>query len=281
MIPAMWLIGILGAFTFAAVAILLLGRGQSAAPRRPEWDVALVAQRYIFIVGSLSGFSVASATFLAGFTEHTGSPALLTVIGMFLTAFVAFVGTAMIFAIVPANPLGEKPGEGSVEWQHTVYIFGNCGFYIGIALSWFALRPFLLAINLDFLADIYTWIVLFAALVGAARHGLHLYLLTAHTALACISLPIVGFGVALLYRFVLVPYFPALWPQENASLLLSVMLFALMALMFTADTFVLAFGPRHRLARWLINPKSGALLIYVQVLIVAVGLLWASISGLG
>lgn len=277
----MWLFGMLGAFMFAAVAILLLGCGQRVRLRRPGWDVALVSQRYIFIVGSLSGFSVASATFLAGFIERTGSPSLLTVIGMFLTAFITFVGTAMIFAIVPANPTGEKPGEGSAEWQHTVYIFGNCGYYIGIALSWFALRPFLLAINLDFLADIYTWIVLFAVLVGAARLGLHFYLLTAHTALACISLPIVGFGVALVYRFVLVPFFPVLWPQENESLLLSVMLFALMALMFTADTFVLALEPKHRLAKWLINPKSGALLAYVQVIIVAVALLWTSISGLG
>jgi hypothetical protein len=276
----MWLIGILGAFTFAAVAILLLGRGQRATLRQPGWDVALVAQRYIFIVGSLSGFSVASATFLAGFIERTGSPSLLTVIGMFLTAFVTFVGTAMIFAIVPANPSCESPEAGAAEWQHTVYILGNCGYYIGLTLSWFALRPFLLAIGLDFLADIYTWILLFAALMGAARHGLHLYLLTAHTVLACISLPIVGMGVGLLYRFALVPHFPALWPQENASLLLSVILFAMVGLMFTADTFVLALGPRHPIARWLINPKSGALLVYVQVVIVAVSLLWASISGL-
>lgn len=277
----MWLIGMLALFVVSALAILLLGRGRRTPPARPPWDIALVAQRYIYIVGSLSGFSVASATFLAGFIERTGSPSLLTVIGMFLTAFLTFVGTAMIFAIVPANPAGEKPGKGAVEWQHTVYIFGNCGYYIGLALSWFALRPFLLAIKLDFLADIYTWVLLFAGFAGATRHGLHLYVLTAHKALACVSLPIVGFGAAALYRFVLVPHFPALWPQENAPLLLSVILFALMGLIFTADTLVLAFGPKHALSRWLIQPKSGALLVYVQVVNVAVGLLWTSISGLG
>jgi hypothetical protein len=277
----MWLIGILVLFVVSALVILLLGRGRRAVPSRPSWDIALVAQRYIYIVGSLSGFSVASATFLAGFIERTGSPALLTVIGMFLTAFLTFVGTAMIFAIVPANPGGEKPGKGAVEWQHTVYIFGNCCYYIGLTLSWFALRPFLIAIKLDFLADIYTWILLFAGVAGATRHGLHLYVLTAHTALACVSLPVVGFGAAALYRFVLVPHFPALWPRENAPLLLSVILFALMGLIFAADTLVLALGPKHVLSGWLIQPKSGALLVYVQVVIVAVGLLWASISGLG
>jgi hypothetical protein len=118
-------------------------------------------------------------------------------------------------------------------------------------------------------------------LAGAARHGLHLYLLTEHDALACASLPIVGFGTAVIYRFALVPYFPALWPQEHSSLLLSVILFALMGPVFAAATIMLALGPRHPFSQWLIRLKSGALLVHVQVVIVAVGLSWGSISGLG
>ena len=126
------------------------------------------------------------------------------------------------------------------------------------------MRPFLIAIKLDFLADIYTWILLFAGV--RARRGTGCVLLRADRArrLASSVCRLSGFGAAAGYRFVLVPHFPALWPRENAPLLLSVILFALMGLIFARHTLVLALGPKHVLSGWLIQPKSGALLVYVQ-----------------
>src|SRR5262249_32299373 len=159
-----------------------------------------ISQRYIYIVGSLSGFSVASATFLAGFIERTGSAALLTVIGMFLTAFLVFVGTAMIFATVPGTPA--RKDADATNPQRTIYFLGNCGYYIGFAIAWYALRPFLTGIRLNFLADIFTWLLLFAGIAGAARLGFFLYLLNGHRGRACLALPLMGFVAAALYRFV-------------------------------------------------------------------------------
>ena len=81
---------------------------------------------------------------LAGFF-----PSLLTVIGMFLIAFLTFIGTAMIYGTLPAAPAGDASPERFLGWQRTIYVMANCGYFVGLSLSWFALRPFLIAIKLD------------------------------------------------------------------------------------------------------------------------------------
>lgn len=273
-----WLAGVFALFIVCSGVVLLLSIKLRPGPIRPVLDVPAVAQRYIYIVGTLSGFSVASATFLAGFIERTGSSSLATVIGMFLIAFLTFVGTAMIFGTIPVPMPGETPSDGFLGWQRTIYVMANCGYFVGLSLSWFALRPFLLAIRLDFLADIFTWLLLFAGVAGASRISLHLHSLTLQNLRACFAMPLIGFGAAALYRFALVPWFPILWPPQHASLVFAVIGFLLTGLVFALDTMMLVHGPEHRFARWLTNPGNRALLVYSQIVIAASGLLWASVA---
>jgi hypothetical protein len=226
----------------------------------------------------LSGFSVASATFLTGFFERSGSNSLVTVIGMYLIAFLIFVSTAMIFATVPTIAANEQD-ESVVRWQRALCMLGDCGYYLGLSLAWLAMRPFLLAIRLEFLADIFTWLLLIAALAGASRLSLWLYRLTDHSGLACASMPVVGIGGAALYRFVLAPAYPALWPAEHAALLFAVVGFLIFGIGFAADTLMLAGGPQSRAARLFSGNRSACLLIFMQMAITASGLSWAAVAG--
>lgn len=276
-----WLAGVAGLFVVAAALVLLIARRPRLKRGIPPWDIPAIAQRYIYIVGTLSGFSVASATFLAGFIERSGSAELATVIGMFLMAFLVFVGTAMIFGSVPGNLTEQAAGDAGIGWQYTIHMLGNCGYYIGLTLSWFALRPFLLGIKLNFLADIFTWILLLSGFAAAGRLSLQLYLLTSHNIHACLNLPVIGFGLAALYRFALVPYWPSLWPAEQAPLLFSVVLFGLMMVLFMADGLLLLFGARAAVSRWIAGPANPAMIAFVQLTIVTAALVWLSISGLG
>jgi len=272
-----WLGGVLGLFAVCGIAVLALSIRLRPGPIQPVLDVPTVAQRYIFIVGTLSGFSVASAVFLAGFIERTGSPALLTVIGMFLIAFLTFIGTAMIYGTIPAAPVGDAAPDRFLGWQRTIYVMANCGYFVGLSLSWFALRPFLIAIKLDFLADIFTWLLLVAGLAGATRISLHLHGLTLHNLHACFNMPLIGFGLAAVYRFLLVPAFPILWPPMHAPLVFAVIGFLLTGTAFLLDTVMLALGPEHRVSRWLTAPGSRWLLVYCQLTIASSGLLWAAV----
>lgn len=72
----MWLIGLGALFAAASIVTWLVSLSKSSGSERLAWEVSQVAQRYIYIVGSLSGFSVASAIFVAGFIERTGSRSL-------------------------------------------------------------------------------------------------------------------------------------------------------------------------------------------------------------
>lgn len=272
-----WLAGVLALFALCGGVVLLLSIKLRSGPIKPLLDVPAVAQRYIVIVGSLSGFSVASATFLAGFIERSGAASFATVIGMFLIAFLTFVGTSMIYGTLPAAPAGEKPSDAFLGWQRSIYVMANCGYFIGLSLSWFALRPFLQAIKLDFLADIFTWLLLIAGFAGAGRISLHLHTLTLQNLHACFSMPLIGYGGAAAYRFLLAPAFPVLWPGANAPLLFAVIGFLLTGAVFLLDTVMLVLGPDHRVARRLTHPGSRWLLVYSQTVIVSSGLLWASV----
>jgi hypothetical protein len=271
------MVGIAAMFGVALLLAFALSHGPRAAPPPPPWDVGAVAQRLIYIVGTLSGFSVASATFLAGYIERKGPSDFDTVIGMFLIAFLVFVSTAMMLGTVPANAPDRKLKDQLPAWQHTVFILATCGYYLGISLSWFALRPFLLAIRMDFLADIFTWVLLAAGLSGASRLGLHLYVLTAHPRIICSSVPVIAYGAAALYRFGLVPFFPALWPSEQASLIAAIIAFGILAIGFGADSLMLSLGPKHPLMARLVQSRSRALLLYVQAASVAAALIWVSV----
>ena len=58
------------------------------------------------MVGTLGGFSVTSAIFVAGFDGTHSSPAFAAVIGMLLIAFPSLVFSALMYASTPDAPLG-------------------------------------------------------------------------------------------------------------------------------------------------------------------------------
>jgi hypothetical protein len=274
----MWLVGIIVLIAATMLATYALTLPRSAKTVVVPWDLGVTAQRFIFIVGTLSGFTVASAFFVAGFFERSRSDALDTVIGMLLLAFMNLVGTAMVFGTVPLPPAAQKKNQNSIRWQATIYLIGDAGFYLGVGLAWFALPPFLLAIKMDLLALVFVWTTLFAVAGGALRLSEKLYVLTAHNASACAAIPFVGVGAAAFYRFVLVPAFPALWPSHHASLLIATTAFAIAAIGFLADTLLLAIGPHHRLAIKLSKPMALYAPLYCQAIVTNASLVWASVA---
>lgn len=274
----MWLVGIIALIAATMLTTYALTLPRSAKTVVVPWDLSVTAQRFIFIVGTLSGFTVASAFFVAGFFERSRSDPLDTVIGMLLLAFMNLVGTAMVFGTVPLTQAGPKKNQNRVRWQATIYLIGDAGFYLGVGLAWFALLPFLFAIKMDLLAQLFVWILLFAVAGGALRLSEKLYVLTAHNALACTAIPFVGVGAAAFYRFVLVPVFPALWPSHHASLLIATTAFAVAATGFLVDTLLLAIGPHHRLTIGLSGPKAPFAPLYCQAIVTTAGLVWASVA---
>jgi protein-S-isoprenylcysteine O-methyltransferase Ste14 len=173
--------------------------GRRSQPRPNDiWDIAGTARTYTTIVGTLAGFSVTSSIFIANLSVARRSTNFEGVIALFLIAFLVFISSAMQFGTTP-NLTG--PGsEGYRTVQEYSYLLANASFYLGLCLSWLGLPLLLAAIGLDYLADVFAWMVLFAILGGAMRvssSGLNIF--TRIQLLSGLSLPFICFGAAAIY----------------------------------------------------------------------------------
>jgi hypothetical protein len=271
----MWPVGIVVAIAVTAMLSLPL-----AQPRRTElhplvWDIPRVAATYTTILGALAGFSVVSSIFIANLTVARESPEFESVIGMFLLAFLVFMATAMLFGTTPNLPEGDYAFQRS---QRLCLFLASCGYYTGIAVSWLALRLLLLAIELDYVADIFTWILLIAIISGGLRLTNFLIQLTLVNRRAAIAGPALGFLVAAIYGLGLAELVPELLPLSREPFLLAVTLFALGGVGFSLHTLVLMFSETERGQRVIERLADGMALVYALTLTLMAGLLWLVIA---
>src|SRR5690242_6276407 len=93
----------------------------SLLPASPDmatmWDLARSAGTYTTTSGTLAGFSVTSAVFLANM--RVDRDAQEGVMAMFLFAFIAFIGAALQFSSTPNAPADD---EGQHRVQRYSYV---------------------------------------------------------------------------------------------------------------------------------------------------------------
>ncbi len=284
----MWVVGVTALILGTALLIQPLGWRRRAALDPPIWDVLRVAALYTPICNTLAGFSVASAVFLANLTAARHSEEFGAVMGLFLIAFMTYIGAALIFATIPRS-MDDDPRGGVVRSQHIVLILGNVAFYVGIMISWLALRPLLLAVELRSLADIFIWLLLFAVLAGALRIGMLLYRLLGVPLRAYVAMPLLGVGAAFAYRTWLVRLVPDLWPLPidaardvavQAVLLLAVLNFVVAAVAYIGQSVMLSLHGNARAERGVVAIGHRVMLGYTQMVATAVGLLWVAVAAL-
>jgi hypothetical protein len=116
------------------------------------------------------------------------------------------------------------------------------------------------------------------ALAGSARLAGFTYRLTTARAQACLLLPIVGFGLPIIYWFVSVRAVPWLWPATGTPLYAAFLAFAV-----TAVTLVLQMGIQlvRGVAEWeqrLATHGHRVALAVAQATVVVVGLVWLAVA---
>ena len=272
----MWLVGILILLVGTSGIALLLG-GRPSRSAAEIWDVPGTARTYTTIVGTLAGFSVTSSIFIANLTATRNSSDFEGVMALFLVAFVVFVSSAMQFGTTP----NLAPGP-NVEYQAVQgysYLLANVSFYLGLCLSWLGLPLLLSAIRLDFLADIFIWLVLFAILGGAMRissSGLNVF--ARMELLPSVGLPLICFLAACLYFLVAKQQLDSLLPAAHQPALFAVICFVVAALGFSLQSILVgslreqeATGLLERLGRLVV-------IVFVGAGFTAVSLLWLAVS---
>lgn len=270
---------ILGSILFAAVtAGVGAWLGTRRTPRRIDhpWDIPRVAQTFTTIVGTLAGFSVASAIFVANLTVARESPEFASLIGMFLLAFILFVATAQEFGTTPNLPNEDDAHTTAMRFG---YLLAMTGYFLALTLSWNALRLLLLAIGLHDVAEIFRWILLFVVVTGAARLSIqHVYLMTRVARSSTLLVPISGFLAAGLYRLVIVPAVDWLRPPANEPLIVGVLCFAVGACGFLLQSGLLASRSSARATGLVVRSGEPVVVGFVATVTFVAGLLWAAVA---
>jgi hypothetical protein len=274
----MWLVGIAALMGFAVGAIVVVGRLRPEGPKIPVWDIPRTAATNTTIVGSLSGFAVASSIFIANLRINQDDRAFEPVIGLFLTGFVTLVGTAMMFGMVPNHPQVDGAADKHGSVQHIDFTLATIGYYIGLAAIWMGLRPLLIALDMPHVADIFTWILLFVAVSGASRSAIHVYRFSRFGRHIIAAVPLIALGLTAIYRLVLVPAVPQLWPSGDAPLGMVLIAFVVGASGFVVSNLLIAGMSAAELSTKSVARRHLGLLAHAQIAACAVTLLWWAVA---
>jgi len=233
---------------------------------------------FIDISGTLAGFNIASATFIASTSTARDSPSFAAVVGMLLISFLMLMSTAMMYSTTPALPGSESLDDPGELVQSLTNVLANAGYLLGVALGWMALRPLLVLIGLQSLAEAFTWLLLVTALAGSARLAGLTYRLTAANARACLLLSIIGFGLSPIYWFVSERAAPWLWPATGAPLSVAFLAFAVTAVTLALQMGVLLLRGNAEWEQRLATHGHRVALAVAQATVVAIGLVWLAVA---
>ena len=269
----MWLVGTLAVFAVAVATVVFIGRTPRQTPSRPVWDIGSVGGTYTGIVGTLGGFSVTSAIFVAGLEGARTSPEFAAVIGMLLVAFLILIFSALLYASAP-NASSSADDSAIPSLSHLVANMCGC---LGLAVSWLALVPLLRLLSLPGLAEAFTWLLFSTTIAGASWVALFAYHLTLANARACLALPLLGVVLPALYRLVAIAW-PKLWPASDAVLHYAFVALGVAGLMFGAHLALLAAYGAETHTAFLRRNKHVLALALSAGYAVAAGFIWFAIA---
>jgi len=273
----MWVLGMILLFVFGAALAARIGwrtpRGLPAA----LIDIPKLSTSLTGIVGTLSGFTIASAIFLANLDTFRGSPSFGAVMGLFLIAFQILIATAIMFAIVPSLSSKTKQDDNAVQTQRILYSLSSTGFFLGLSLSWLGLIPLLQGLELDFLASLFSWLLLLALLAGGANLAIFLHTDLGAKLAAALAIPPLAFLSAGIFRLLAATSAPFLWPPRDAPLMFGITGYVLAAIGFSLQTAIVASFGRPAAQAFLRASGHRLLIVFVQATITAVALTWLSV----
>jgi hypothetical protein len=267
-------------FTLALGAALsvAIGWNRRTPASARSWDVPGLGGMFIDISGTLAGFNIASATFIASTSTARDSPSFAAAVGMLLISFLMLMSAAMMYSTTPKDPGSQSRGDSGSVVQSLTSVLANAGYFLGVALGWMALRPLLVLIGLQSLADAFTWLLLVTALAGSARFAGLTYRLTEANTRACLLLPILGFGLPLIYWFVSARAVPQLWPESGAPLSVGFLAFAVTSITLALQMGILLARGNADWERRLITYGHRLALAVGQATVVAIDLVWLAVA---
>ena len=252
-------------------------------PRRAHHPAAdalgpvALGKDYAAILATLAGIAITAVVFLAELRDEIAPQAYSSVLGIFSISLVIMVGGSLAYGTSSNTLDADGDDEDERIARCVIFILVTATFYSGVALTMLGLHPLLIYIELEDIAGIMAWLLLFSLFAGGNRLGAWMYaLLGTRNRVSALASP-QAIVVAAVYRLVLVPRFPELWPQKNPAIAFSVLVMMIAAIPFFLETTMLRYhrDPSSRRLVRRLGPAS--LPPFISAALTAVALVWMSL----
>lgn len=268
----MWVVGMI--LVLAVGAALAVAVGWTPRPTLSPlmWDLPKLGGGNAGNASTFAGFSLTSAIFIAGVVGARDAPAFVTVFGMMLVGFLILVVATWISSSIP-----DVSGVEAAPTSALLYVLGNMGSNLGVAVTWLALPPLLAVVGLPSLVGVFVSWLLVMVLAAGGWAALIVYRLTSARARACLTIPVLSLALPALYRLAAVRRWPALWPSAEASLHFAFVALGAAALLYALHMgLLIAHGSETAQQRLRANAHRLAL-GSSQAYAIVVGLLWFAV----
>jgi hypothetical protein len=272
----MWaLIGFLAVVAVTVPIAVYLGRNAAISESEPPWNLVEISSRQVVILGGLAGFAVTGIVLLvtlARTSTEAERVSLNTVIIMFMTAYLFYVGAAVLFSFLPKeDPINGGPPRISFALAATLY-------YRTLFLAWFALHPLMKATALPVPAEALVWVLTASGTIGGFFTATNMNRVGVLQVREIFLLPL--FALAGLAAYAAIIYGLGLEVRSpNAAMYLSLAFFGLNALTFIHFTLGLLAGSSARLCELLRKYQRRAYVADVQTTFTLLLFLWMALIG--
>jgi hypothetical protein len=266
----MWVVGTILISAVGAAITVAAGWTPRPTPSPPMWDIPKLGGGNAGNASTFAGFSLMSAIFTAGVFGAQSAPTFETVFGMMLVGFLILVVATWISSSIPDD--SEKAITPAL-----LFILGNMGANLGVAVTWLALPPLLAVVGLPSLVGVFTWWLLVMALAAGGWTAVVVYRLTTARARACQIIPVLSLALPALYRLAAVPRWPALWPARDAALHFAFVGLGAAALMYALHLGLLLAHGSENAQQQLRQHGHRLALGSSQAYAIVIGLLWFAI----
>jgi hypothetical protein len=269
-------VGYLLAASFAIGTALWVAGPRYVVRRDPTFEIGDVSARHVPILGGLAAFAVTGIIFLVTQAQNVPDPSgasFTTVLAMFVVAYMGYFSSSLLFANV-----SHLAQDKVFDLAAAQYVGASISLF-SIFLGWFALVPLFESFSLTRIADLVSWLLIGALLVGYSQLASALNRSGYASVRLAVLLPVIATVVTLVYAVVVDVLAPELRSAE-ATLALTHVAFVLGVPAYAIHMILPIAARRESLNGVLATRWHLAVVAYAEATMVLMGFVLFSIHGL-
>ena len=244
--------------------------------RDPTFEIGDVSARHVTILGGLAAFAVTGIIFLVTQAQNVpdaSATAFTTVLAMFVVAYMGYFSSSLLFANV------SHLAQATIFDLAAAQYVGASISLFSIYLGWFALVPLFEAFSLTRIADLVSWLLIGALLVGYSQLASAMNRSGYASVRVAVLLPVFAALATLLYAAVIGVLAPQFRSAE-ATLALTHVAFVLAVPAYAIHMILPIAARRDSVGGVLATRWHLVVVAYAEATMVLMGFVLLSIHGL-